>query len=494
MIRIPHTYGQTPATLLNLIWLGGALALGWIIASQPISIAVLSLFLIVSLVTISINPLAGLVTLLTLAPLRTLIATESSTQLPLDIGQIALGVLCVFFIGHQMDFKKKIQYTQWTFTHFMLLAFITVAALSMFSATNLTAWITEWAKWVQIILMIFVAQYVCTQSSYGKSWLVFSLTIAGMTNALIGIYQFFGGSGALHLLINDRFFRAFGTFGQPNPFAGFMGILIPVTVAVTLTHTVRWWKAGRQLFSMQFSSAVFYAGCSAFLLAGIMMSWSRGAWLGIACAFAGMIVLLPKRLWVGLSILGIVAFLFAGLWIADLLPTAVTDRITSSTEEFFAFQDVRGIDITPENYAVAERLAHWGAAVNMITLSPWLGIGFGNYETAYPLHRLINWIEPLGHAHNYYLNIMAEMGIFGLLAYIIFFATLFFQSVSSRRHPDFQSRLLAIGLTGTWVYLSVHSIFDNLYVNNLFLHIGLLMGLSIHLSSHVVNKIKVQDQ
>ena len=33
----------------------------------------------------------------------------------------------------------------------------------------------------------------------------------------------------------------------------------------------------------------------------------------------------------------------------------------------------------------------------------------------------------------------------------------------------------AVGLLGTWTYLSVHSIFDNLYVNNLFLHIGLML-------------------
>ncbi len=49
-------------------------------------------------------------------------------------------------------------------------------------------------------------------------------------NALIGLYEFFGGSGALVLLIDNRFSRAFGTFGQPNPFGGFMGLLAPVAL------------------------------------------------------------------------------------------------------------------------------------------------------------------------------------------------------------------------------------------------------------------------
>jgi hypothetical protein len=46
-----------------------------------------------------------------------------------------------------------------------------------------------------------------------------------------------------------------------------------------------------------------------------------------------------------------------------------------------------------------------------------------------------------------------------------------------RRHPDTLTRSIAIGLLGTWTYLAVHSFFDNLYVNNLFLHLGLLLGL-----------------
>ena len=33
------------------------------------------------------------------------------------------------------------------------------------------------------------------------------------------------------------------------------------------------------------------------------------------------------------------------------------------------------------------------------------------------------------------------------------------------------------GLLGTWTHLAVHSMVDKLYVNNLFLHLGVLLGL-----------------
>jgi hypothetical protein len=47
----------------------------------------------------------------------------------------------------------------------------------------------------------------------------------------------------------------------------------------------------------------------------------------------------------------------------------------------------------------------------------------------------------------------------------------------TRRHPDLYARLTAVGLLGTWSYLAVHSLTDNLYVNNVFLHLGILLGI-----------------
>ena len=54
----------------------------------------------------------------------------------------------------------------------------------------------------------------------------------------------------------------------------------------------------------------------------------------------------------------------------------------------------------------------------MAETQPWLGVGFGNYAAAYPDFRLLLWENALGHAHNYYLNVAAEIGAIGLLAYL----------------------------------------------------------------------------
>jgi len=124
--------------------------------------------------------------------------------------------------------------------------------------------------------------------------------------------------------------------------------------------------------------------------------------------------------------------------------------------------------------------------------NPVFGIGLGNYAAAYDEHRLISWEAPLGHAHNLYLNFLAETGVVGLLAYLAFWIAIFRVTWQLRRHPDRSARALAIGLLGCWTYIAVHSVFDNLYVNNLFLHIGVLLSVLAILNRQVNDSLIVE--
>ena len=107
----------------------------------------------------------------------------------------------------------------------------------------------------------------------------------------------------------------------------------------------------------------------------------------------------------------------------------------------------------------------------------WTGIGFGCYEAAYPLFALVNWPIALGHAHNYYLNLAAETGLIGLVGYLVLWGIVFWQTWRVTRRAHGFARGLGIGLLGAWTHLSVHHLLDNLYVNNVHLHIGVLLGL-----------------
>jgi O-antigen ligase len=120
----------------------------------------------------------------------------------------------------------------------------------------------------------------------------------------------------------------------------------------------------------------------------------------------------------------------------------------------------------------------------------WLGVGFGNYESAYPEYQLLNWPFALGHAHNYYLNVLAETGIIGLLTYLVFWGVVFIQLLRILKSSQWPHRGLALGLLAAWTALSVHHLVDKLYVNNMFLYMGVMVGLQQILAMKNDNSVR----
>jgi O-antigen ligase len=356
--------------------------------------------------------------------------------------------------------------------------FIFAAGLSLWTAHSATATVKELLKWIQELLLVIV---VANTSRW--LWVVFGVVFSASLQAVIGLWEFTGGSGAAHLWILDfRYFRAFGTFGQPNPFGTFMGMVLPLAIGTALGFM---WFALRHDYKKprwnEFLTGLGFGMMALLIVGGLMVSWSRGAWLGFLGAMAVLAWSLPRPQWLGnVAVMGAALAVF-GLASLGMLPAAATNRLTSFTQDFTGFRDVRGEVISDENFAVVERLAHWQSAIDMAEASPWLGVGFGNYEIVYADFALINWPLALGHAHNYYLNLLAETGMIGLLAYLFMWAVIAGSTWRLLRTPpiadDWRLRGIAAGLLGTWTHITIHSLLDNLYVNNMFLHIGTMVGL-----------------
>jgi O-antigen ligase len=424
------------------------------------------------------SPLVLLAFMVVLAPLRVLIATEAPGTIPADLGQILLAALLVAWAVRHITTEKRLIALQFSPVLVWVGLFITASGASGWVAFSQTAWLSEWLKWVQIALIVLLVMDLGRNRAW--YWIVLAVGFAAGGNAVIGLYQYFGGSGALHLLINGTNFRAFGTFGQPNPFGGYMGLSAPLLIMVTVGHVVRMWERWQRiqrLFWEDVLGLTVFGLLAALTTVGVYVSYSRGAWLGFAAALAMLVLAFPRRLWQSLTLLLLGISGAGGVWFAGLVPASIEARLMSITAEVFNVTDVRGVDITPANYAIVERLAHWQAAIHMAEANPWLGVGAGNYEIAYAQYRLINWDEALGHAHNYYLNVLAETGMIGGLMYLAMWLGIFALTWCARSHPDPLARSVIVGLFGTWTYLAVHSLTDNLYVNNLFLHVGVFFGL-----------------
>jgi len=95
------------------------------------------------------------------------------------------------------------------------------------------------------------------------------------------------------------------------------------------------------------------------------------------------------------------------------------------------------------------------------------------------------WRDPLGHAHNYYLNIAAEAGLVGLSAFVLLLTACFLQAWRVLRRfdgglrsaGDHYWRTVALGALGVLVHLAVHSVFDNLFVHSMNVQLALVLGL-----------------
>lgn len=479
-------------SLVSLLSSAAALIAGLALNVFPLPFFLFVVLTVACIVLIPRTPLTMLVILLVLSPLRTLIATESVLALPFDIGQILLALYLAVWLAFRIMRRYPLPGLPAEPVFLSAVGLSIVLAVGVWTSDSIGNWLSEWLKWVVIALLIWILSQTARAN---WMWLIAAVIASATANAIVGLYIFFGGSGADHLVILGRYFRAFGTFGQPNPFGGFMGIALPIALmcAAGMIYQIALnFRAGRRPESRRVAGLAAITLILVILLAALLASWSRGAWLGFSASLVVMLIALPRRLVKGISYVIVLAALFVSMWLVGLLPRSVVSRITTAATDLITVSDVRGIEFYPWNYAVIERIAHWQAAVSMAQAQPFVGVGLGNYAEAYEDYRLINWEEPLGHAHNLYLNFLAETGVIGLVAYLAFWLIIFRVTWLTRRHPDLNARAIAVGLLGCWTYIAIHSIFDNLFVNNLFLHVGVLLSVLAILYRQVSHSLKVE--
>jgi O-antigen ligase len=376
-----------------------------------------------------------------------------------------------------------------------LLLLVTILFLAGGGATSYPLAIKETLKWV-LLIMAYVFTRMSIRSAEAVRGVLAALFVVGSAEAIMGAVQFVLGIGPPAFAIGG-FMRAHGMFGQPNPFAGYLGTILPLALVMMIGPSAGWLR--------------WVAAPSFVLIAmGIILSLSRGAWLGLAVSFGVMLLAWSpraRRLVLPLTVLGIVVIVLGML---GALPATLSTRITAVTSNFGVF-DVRTVDVTSDNFAIVERMAHWQAGWLIFLDHPFLGVGPGNYPAVYEQYYIPPWILPLGHAHNYYLNMAAEAGVPGLLALLLVLvlafrgvlrrlrtATTLVSEAESRdaRKADLVgkppslppalldppmpaafARLLAIGLLGSLTMFSVHNMFDNLLVHGVGIQLGVLLGL-----------------
>jgi O-antigen ligase len=356
-----------------------------------------------------------------------------------------------------------------------IVVYVTAPYLATLGASDLDEALTEMVKWIEFGVLLALLPLALPPKVV--PWLVVALLGAAALQGLYGLYQFIFRIGPDWFLIQGRFMRASGVFGQPNPFGGYLGLSLPVAISLTLWSVTTLWKRWNMGLLLM---AALCIGSALAIGVGLIASWSRGGWLGAAGATVVVLALYDRRtaLLLALGTLVLTVTALVGALNPTWIPTAISSRV-DDIPAYLGLVDVLTLEVNDDNFAVVERVAHWVAAIRMWEMAPWLGVGPGNYATLYPLVALPRWSDPLGHAHNIYLNVLGESGIVGLAAFATLWATLIswlLRHIWVTLPRGSWQRALAVGVMGVVAHLTIHNVFDNLFVQGMYLHVAFWLG------------------
>src|SRR5690606_21603629 len=205
------------------------------------------------------------------------------------------------------------------------LLFLLVAASSLLDSYSLPLGLVELLKWVEIGLIVWLILDLAndpTRIGGGcpavMRTVLVMLFIAGLLQAVIGIWQFgLRGTGPEHFMVLGRFYRAYGTFEQPNPFGGYMNLVAFPAIGLVLGMGVAWIerRRGRIIAAYLSPTALWFAFALITATAGslgVALSWSRGAWLGFLAGAFVLALFSSRRLIVGIASMGFAVLLLGG--------------------------------------------------------------------------------------------------------------------------------------------------------------------------------------
>ena len=479
-------------------WLA-LILLGIACAFAPPELVIVGIGALIVGVAIVTQPLVGIALALLLGPVdgweKVFIGGPIAA---VTTGRIVLWMTIVAWFGRKL-LRGRIPIPN-TFINVPILIYIGIGFVTLWDTVSIVDGIKELLKWIEALFIVWIIV------DLGRAWprktiihaLVAVLLSVASVQAFWGIFQFIiRGSGPAHFIISGRLYRGTGSFMQPNPYGGYITLALCLAIGVLAGVVIdRWHKlpAPKRVVTMvrQTPLIVLLSAVVALLTFALVGSWSRGAWFNFLAALIVFTYAMPRSRERGLIFVAIGSLSAILIWNSGIIPPAVQQRLLGFLETFTTI-NVENIVLTPVNYAVVERLAHWQAGLNMAASSVWLGVGLGNYAATYPEFMVAGWPEPLGHAHNIYINVMAETGLWGLVAYAILWITLFAKVIQLVRDLEWPLRGIALGILAGWVGLSVHHLLDNLYVNNNIFYLGVMFTLVVMLESEQKNLVSEES-
>lgn len=240
-----------------------------------------------------------------------------------------------------------------------------------------------------------------------------------------------------------------GALLNPNEVAGVLLWMAPLALALAAGF-LRGWRRGQVrplLPLLLLATALIFA-------ATLLLSQSRGALLGYALAVAFLVAAFAGRYRRALF-----ALLAALLLLVLVLYSAAPQRFAP----LFAGSDFTGAGEAALN-SLDGRREIWSRARYVVEDFPFTGVGLNNFRRVVPLLYPLFLISPaidIAHAHNHLLQVAAELGIPGLIAYLALWigaALMLWQSW--QRAASAPLRAVAAGCAASLLAYFIYGLFD----------------------------------
>ncbi len=245
-----------------------------------------------------------------------------------------------------------------------------------------------------------------------------------------------------------------GPYANHNHYAGLMEMIFPVVLGIFLFYRPRigsssLLKGIAEMMSQEKANIHILIGTAALLIVvSIFVSLSRGAMISTCLSLVLFtFFLLNRKINKGNTILILSVIMVSALCIGWFGWDQIFER-------FARLKNAQGV-------IYESRLDFWKDTGNIISHFTLTGSGMGTFSHVYPIFRTVtsNWF--LTHAHNDYLELLAEGGIIGFCLAALFLITFFYKTytVFSKRRDAF-SIYLYMGCATGMVSILFHSMTD----------------------------------
>jgi O-antigen ligase len=364
-------------------------------------------------------------------------AVEEWSQAVLEVGAAALLVAWAI-----RQYRLKAEHVSIPVEFLPLCVFMLVVVVQL--ALHLTAsrYYTriELQLLIAYLIVVFLMSQSFTRRGHWRSFVWFLMTL-GFLVSILAILQYFTFNGKIYWFREIRSgVTAFGPYVNRNHFAGFAEMVIPAALVPLVLGKVR----RERLFLVVLFALV--------PIVALLLSASRG---GIISFVVQMVVLflllLIRRVRTKYVIVGGLVVLAAVMAVSWIGVSQVLAR----------FAGMQNLEVSSGKRAAMQRDT-WRLFLD----HPIIGTGLGTLEMVYPPYDSVYDRKVVNHAHNDYLEGLAETGIVGGICCLWFLGALFLASLKGTAElgTSFGSVLNLSGLVACTGIL-IHSLVDfNLHI------------------------------